>query len=228
MTGPRPRAGLAALLAAGVLAVGGGSAVGWSLTHQRHAPQPTAAAAGSLDDGAGQPTNSAAAGSRRPRHPGVLTRSLPVSIRIPAIRVTSPVNPLGLASDGSLAVPTPGPHYNEVAWYDGSPTPGQRGPAVLEGHVDSASQGPSVFFRLGALTPGERIYVTRADHRTTAFTINAVRRYSKDAFPQLLVYGNTVDAQLRLITCGGRFDSSTGHYRDNIVVFASLISVTSP
>jgi sortase (surface protein transpeptidase) len=99
---------------------------------------------------------------------------------------------------------------------------------VLEGHVDSASQGPSVFFRLGALTPGERIYVTRADHRTTAFTIDAVRRYSKDAFPQLLVYGNTVDAQLRLITCGGRFDSSTGHYRDNIVVFASLISVTSP
>jgi hypothetical protein len=85
----------------------------------------------------------------------------------------------------------------------------------MEGHVDSAAQGPSVFFRLGALRPGDHVNVTRADGSVAGFTINAVRRYAKAVFPTSLVYGNTNHAALRLITCGGSFDGSTGHYVDN-------------
>lgn len=221
----RRRARTVAIAAAAIFAAGGASAVGWSLTHQLHAPQPSAAAAGSLN---GSPAAAKTAGGSRIRLAKtglILPRSIPVSLDIPALGVTSRVNPLGLGADGTLQVPMPGPRYNEAAWFSGSPTPGQLGPAVVEGHVDSVSQGPSVFYRLGALRPGERVYITRADHRIAVFTVNAVRRYPKDAFPTALVYGNTNNAQLRLITCGGSFDGSTGHYRDNIVVFAHLTAV---
>jgi len=216
---PRLRRGIA--LAATVVFTGaGGSAVGWALTHQTHPPQPTAAAAGSLDASTSAPQTSGKTirGGVGP----ILRRSLPRRISIPAIRVSSSIQSVGLTRAGALAVPQPGPHYNQAAWFTGSPSPGQLGPAVVEGHVDSVSQGPSVFFRLGALKPGDRVYITRADRSVAAFTIDGVRRYAKNAFPTSLVYGNTVRAELRLITCGGAFDRATGHYLDNIVVFAHL------
>jgi Sortase domain len=213
-----------ALAAAVVFALGSGAAVTWVLTHQEHAPQPSAAAAGSVDVKAAGPHASKTAGDTAVGP--VLQRSVPKRISIPAIHVTSRVRPLGLARNGALAVPQPGPHYNEAAWFKGSPTPGQEGPAIMEGHVDSAAQGPSVFFRLGALRPGDRVYVARADRSVATFTVNGVRRYAKDAFPTSLVYGNTNHAALRLITCGGAFDGSTGHYVDNIVVFAHLTATT--
>lgn len=216
-----------ATTAAAVLAVGGGSATGWALTHQQHAPQPTAAAAGILPSGPTPKTGTTIA--TRPGGPAivgpVLPRSTPVAIAIPAIGVRSSLQDLGLNPNGTIAVPAPGPHYNQAAWFTGSPTPGQAGPAVIEGHVDSAEDGPSVFFRLGALRPGEHVDVTRADHRTAVFTIDAVRRYAKSAFPTATVYGNTDNAALRLITCGGSFDRASGHYRSNIVVFAHLDGV---
>ncbi|MGH8891323.1 MAG: sortase domain-containing protein, partial [Acidothermaceae bacterium] len=88
------------------------------------------------------------------------------------------------------------------------------------GHVDSAKNGAGVFFKLGAAKNGDRISVTRADGSVVSFTVYAVREYSKDAFPSQTVYGNTSGPELRLITCGGRFDGATGHYLSNIVVFA--------
>lgn len=103
--------------------------------------------------------------------------------------------------------------------------PGQLGPAVIEGHVDSAAAGPSVFFRLGAPGPGDQAEVLRADGTTAVFTVNAVRRYPKDRFPTEGVYGSTNHAALGLITCGGPFDRTSGHYRDNIVTFAHLTAV---
>jgi sortase (surface protein transpeptidase) len=121
-------------------------------------------------------------------------------------------------------VPPPGPRYNEPSWFTGSRTPGELGSAVLLGHVDSAADGPSVFFRLGALHPGDKISVTRADHRVALFAVNAVREYSKTQFPLATVFGATDHAALRLITCGGSFDSAAGSYRSNIVVFAHLVS----
>jgi hypothetical protein len=128
---------------------------------------------------------------------------------------------VGLTPENALEVPAPGPHYDEAAWYRHSPTPGSLGPAVILGHVDSAT-GPSVFFRLGEMQRGDRISITRADGSVAVFLVDQVHRYAKNDFPTEVVYGDIDHAGLRILTCGGAFDDSTGHYLDNIVVFASL------
>lgn len=152
-----------------------------------------------------------------------MSRSLPVSLEIPALGVRSPLLSLGQAADGSLEVPPPGPHYDQAGWYRYSPTPGSLGPAVIAGHVDSKAGGPSVFYRLGGLRPHDRVLVRRADGTVAVFAVDAVRRFAKAAFPTRLVYGDTDHPALRLITCGGVFDRSSGHYLDNVVVTASLV-----
>ena len=115
---------------------------------------------------------------------------------------------------------------DEAAWYKYSAMPGQRGTAVIEGHVDSYS-GPAVFFRIGALRPGNLIDVTLADGVTAVFRVTGVREYAKDKFPAKTIYGPADYAALRLITCGGDFDPATGHYLSSVVVFAALSSAAS-
>jgi hypothetical protein len=150
--------------------------------------------------------------------------SLPVALAIPAIGVSSSgMLHLGQTPQGALQVPPRGPDYDKVAWYRNSPTPGSIGPAVLVGHIDSAAKGPSVFYRLGALKRGDLVRVTRADRSVAVFKVDDVRRFRKSGFPTKLVYGDTDHAALRIITCGGAFDPSVGHYVDNTVVLASLI-----
>lgn len=215
-----------------VLVAGGASALGVAITSQYHAPSPSPAVAGTIGPShhttaptgipASVPTTTAPAQPPASTSGPILSRSLPESVSIPAIHVQSSLQSLGLNPDGTLAVPQPGPNYDEAAWYNGSPTPGELGPSVIEGHIDSAANGPSVFYNLGALQPGDEIDVTRADGTVAVFTISGVRQYPKDAFPTSTVYGNTTFAALRLITCGGAFDSATGHYVNNTVVFASL------
>ena len=153
----------------------------------------------------------------------VLAASVPVAIEIPVIKVRSAVQLLGQTASGELAVPVAGSRYDEVGWYRYSPTPGSLGPAVMVGHVDSAAHGPSIFWRLGGLRPGDEIDVTRADGTVAIFAVERVARYVKTAFPTQLVYGNTEDAALRLLTCGGPIVG--GHYRDNVVVLAHLVKV---
>jgi LPXTG-site transpeptidase (sortase) family protein len=152
--------------------------------------------------------------------------SKPVHLRIPALGVDTPVYPIGLASDGTLAVPQPGPHLNNAAWFENSPTPGQPGPSIIEGHVDSV-EGPSVFLELGAIKPGERIEVQRADGRLLTFEVNAVRDFLKSKFPTQLVYGGDQLSQptLRLITCSD-YDPAIRHHVGNEVVFAHLVHVS--
>lgn len=153
----------------------------------------------------------------------VLPPSSPVSIAIPAISVTAPITRLGLLADGSIQVP-PLEETNEAGWYTGSPAPGAQGPSVILGHVDSARNGPSVFYSLGSLKPGDQVSVTRKDGTVAVFRVDGVREYGKDQFPTEVVYGNLDHAGLRLITCGGTFNPKSGHYESNIVAFASLVS----
>ena len=155
--------------------------------------------------------------------PLTLPRSRPASLDIPAIGVRSVVHALGQTDSGGLETPAVGPTYNDAAWYRYSPAPGSLGPSILLGHVDSAAEGPSVFFRLGELRKGDRVRVTRADGTVAVFAVDRVRRYAKDDFPTRLVYSDTDHAALRIVTCGGAFDDVSGHYLDNVVVFASLI-----
>ena len=151
-----------------------------------------------------------------------LSRSRPVSLAIPAIGVHTNVIDLGLGPRHTLQVPPlTQAGVQEAGWYDLGPAPGQLGPAVIAGHVDSY-QGPGVFFRLGALRPGDQIRVTRADRTEALFRIDAVDEYRKTGFPDRQVYGPVSYAGLRLITCGGRFDYQTRHYLSNIVIYAEL------
>ncbi|HEX2856599.1 MAG TPA: class F sortase [Propionibacteriaceae bacterium] len=187
-------------------------------------PTPTIsrAASPSSTRGSGTPRPSATSAPAQTQ-PAALPASDPVRISIPAIGVDSTVFPIGKDASGGLQAPQPGPNLNNVGWYKYSPTPGQAGPAVLEGHVDTI-HGPSVFLRLGALNPGDRITVTRADGSVARFVVDAVRAYpSHDAFPTQLVYGGDLSQPtLRLITCSN-FDRSIGHYVGNTIVFAHLV-----
>jgi sortase (surface protein transpeptidase) len=149
-----------------------------------------------------------------------------VSITIPAIGVHSKLLDLGVNPNGSLQVPplNDTPATNEAAWFRYSPTPGQLGASVIEGHIDSIYQGPSVFFRLGALAPGDTIDVRLADRIVAVFRVDGVRQFAKAAFPTSVLYGDPGYAALRLVTCGGAFDGSTHNYLANIVVAAHLVS----
>lgn len=208
-----------ALASAVVLILGGGSAITLAATEQTHPPVPPARAARPHHSTtAPQPTPS------RGREPGPVSypASTPTHLTIPGIGVDARVGQVGRDAHGAIEVPQPGPDYNRPAWYRYSPTPGQIGPAVIVGHVDSAAEGPSVFFRLGALKAGNTVRVRRADGRTLTFRVDRVAEYGKDDFPTARVYGATRTPQLRLITCGGSFDPDARSYRDNIVAYASL------
>ncbi len=143
----------------------------------------------------------------------------PVLLTIPLIGVRTYLVTLGRTAGGALQVPS---STTVAGWYTGSPRPGAIGSAIIVGHVDSLT-GPGVFYRLSELRVGDRVYVRRADGSTVAFSVTAVRSYLKDSFPTESVYGPSPYAGLRLITCGGAFDSATGHYLSNTVVYTAEV-----
>ena len=232
--------GLTARVVTGVFALSGMGLIGYAATHQEHAPQPPLSAAGPTATASQMPTSPSLSPTPTPTPARtsksgsssalkvvgpVMKASKPVSLAIPAIGVRSPLTlHLGQTAQRTIEVPAPGPHYDEAGWYKYSPTPGALGPAVIVGHVDSAANGPSVFYKLGGLSPGDKVRITRADGSVAVFAVDNVRAFEKSAFPTKLVYGNTDHAALRLITCGGAFDRDTGSYEENIVVLASLVS----
>jgi hypothetical protein len=160
--------------------------------------------------------------SRRELNPAPLHRSLPLTVRIPAIGVDARIIALGLGDGHIVNVPSLSTPML-TSWFDGGVTPGQVGPAVLFGHVDSAVTGPAVFYRLGDLRPGNLIYVTREDRRTAIFQVDAVDLYSENSFPDSAIYGSTAEPVLRLITCGGDFDTKTHLYLDRTVAYARYL-----
>ncbi|MHA7146725.1 class F sortase [Arthrobacter sp. TmT3-37] len=151
----------------------------------------------------------------------MLPASNPTSFSIPAIGAGSDLLHLGLRENGSLEVPPDGPGA-PASWYNQSPTPGERGPAVLLGHVNATDAGPGVFANLRALKPGDIIEITREDGTTARFAVDRGEQYPKDNFPTLKVYGNTKGSELRLITCDG-YDPATGLFDDNYVVYAKRV-----
>lgn len=212
-----------ALAVALVLLAGGIAAILIGMDEQQAPPRPPDSAA---QQQPGRPDihGAPAASGAAPRSAAgpVLPSSEPTRIDIPAIDVHHTLIGLGHNPDGSVQVPS----LDDVAvpgWDTLSPAPGQQGPAVIVGHVDSAEQGRGVFYDLGALRPGDTFTVTRADHTAAVFEITGVDEYAKDDFPTLTVYGNTAGAEARLITCGGTFDEQSGDYESNIVAYARLV-----
>ena len=188
-------------LCSGAWLLGGGAAM--------HAPpQPSAAQAARPGQGG------------EPRGAPALPPSPPDRIRIPSIHVDAPLIGLALTPSGSLGVP-PAAKRNLAGWYEAGTTPGERGTAVVAGHVDNAD-GPAVFYDLGALKKGSRIEVDRRDGSTALFSVDAVEVYDAAHFPDEKVYGAADRPELRVITCGGGYSRSTG-YEGNVVVFAHLV-----
>jgi LPXTG-site transpeptidase (sortase) family protein len=154
--------------------------------------------------------------------PLVAVRSTPVELRIPALALTVSLSTLGLNPNGTVQVPT---DIQQPGWYRFGPSPGQEGSAVILGHVDSY-QGPAVFFSLRSLVAGDAIYVTLADGVTAQFKVTSVAMYLKSNFPDQAVYASKGFSALQLVTCAGAFDTQTGHYLSNIVVYSSLVALT--
>jgi hypothetical protein len=166
----------------------------------------------------------ARAGSPQPAGPAAPARataavgdSRPVSIQIPAIGVDARVVPVGLGPGRTMEVPA----VDLAGWYEPGPRPGEAGPAVIVGHVDSR-RGPAVFFRLSQLRRDDRIVVGQVRGAARSFAVERVERQPKQALPVDRIWNDTGRPVLRLITCGGSFDRATGHYRDNVIVYASL------
>lgn len=145
----------------------------------------------------------------------------PQRITIPAIGVSAHIVPLRLEPDGTMQTPD---HWGDAGWYEPGREPGERGPAVITGHVDS-TDGPAVFYRLRELRRGDLIHIRRADASTVRFRVEGLERWPKATFPTRRVFGATRIAALRMVTCSGDFDASSGHYVDNTIVYAARVPV---
>ena len=167
--------------------------------------------AGPANSGAPATTSSAA-----------LPLSPPSWVDIPSIAAHSSLVALGLNADKSIEVP-PVDQPQQAGWYKFGPPPGQVGPAVILGHIDGDHQ-QGIFWRLHEVKPGDKVMVGQQNGHTLTFAVTKVDSVAKDSFPTSAVYGNTADPELRLITCGGAFDATTGHYLDNLIVYANLAS----
>ncbi|QOV44314.1 class F sortase [Streptomyces chromofuscus] len=175
-------------------------------------PQPASAAAADTRDTTGTPANT----------PPALPYSVPGWIRIPAIQVDAPMTSVGLDAEGWVDAPPP-EDPNLAGWFTGAVSPGEKGTAVVVGHVDNL-RGPAVFYGLGALKRGNRVEVVRQDRKTAVFEIYGVEVFAKNDFPGDRVYGSKGVPELRVITCGGGFSAQNG-YDGNVVVFARLVEV---
>ena len=217
---PRKRLWPVVALTAGILAVSAGVA-GLIATHGHTSTVHLAARPSTVP--APAPPDFSPVPNQTAQPPGGLSGNaqpaLPVKLTIPSIGVRTSLIHLGLQANGSLQVPG---STTVAGWYTGSPRPGSVGGSVIAGHVDSY-HGPAVFYWLRDLKPGDKVYVSRADGTIAVFSVTRVQESPKATFPTSVVYGPAPDAELRLITCGGTFDSTTGHYLSNVIAYATLV-----
>jgi hypothetical protein len=141
----------------------------------------------------------------------------PQRLRVAALGVAARVVPVALTADGAMELPD---DVSEVGWFSPGPVPGQSGSAVMAGHVDSREQGRGALFDLPDLVPGDTVEVDAADGRATTWRVVGRTAYPKDTLPIAELFRRDGPARLVLITCGGDFDPTTGHYDDNVVVVA--------
>ncbi|MFE1251948.1 class F sortase [Streptomyces sp. NPDC058735] len=184
-----------------------------------HAPSAVAPAAPSAPDV--PPASPAPRGSAAAETGPRLPRSRPVRLLIPKIAVDAPFTDLAIGGTGQLE-PPPAADTNLVGWYAKGHSPGETGTAIIAGHVDTATS-PAVFARLSELKKGDRFHVKRADGSRATFVVDGAESFAKDDFPSERVYGDTPDAQVRLITCSGAYDRKARDYTENLVVFAHLV-----
>ncbi|MFF9087616.1 class F sortase [Streptomyces sp. NPDC014991] len=169
-----------------------------------------------------RPPSVTAAAPADPHRVGeALPRSEPTRLLIPKISVDAPFTSLSIGASGQLE-PPPAADTNLVGWYAKGASPGEKGTAVIAGHVDTVVSA-AVFAGLDQLTRGDRFSVERADGRTADFVVDDAESFPKDDFPSSRVYADTARPEVRLITCAGAYDRSVRDYTENLVVFAHLV-----
>lgn len=172
----------------------------------------------------GPPPATSASSSQTEPAPAEVTalgKSTPTRVRVPRIGAESSLVPLGLNKDQTIQVP-PVNQPMQAGWYDGAPTPGEKGPAIVLGHVDGAGK-PGIFYKLRDVQVGDEVLVERQDGRTVRFVVHETEQVQKKQFPTEKVYGDTDRPEIRLITCGGIFDRGARSYQDNIIVYATMV-----
>jgi LPXTG-site transpeptidase (sortase) family protein len=218
MAGPAAGAAGLTLLASVVLGVGcGGADVGSSSAR----PTATATAEPDPTTTAADPQGGSLADAIRPLPPAPTSPTEAPALPSPAILdvaaldvAGAPIVPVGVEPDGEMEIPG----VAEVGWYRHGPHPGDGGSSVLAAHI--AYDGvDGVFRHLDDLRTGDDVVVGFADGATRRFAVDAVTRYPKSELPAD-VFADRGAARLVLITCGGRFDTASGHYEDNVVVHA--------
>ncbi|MFP7760733.1 class F sortase [Marisediminicola sp. LYQ134] len=162
------------------------------------------------------PAPDAAADTSPTVEPALGDGVVPARVSLPTIGVDSALIDLGIQADGTLEVPV---DFDDIGWFTGGGKPGGRGPTVVAAHVDSPS-GPAAFVRLGELENGDRFTLTGVDGTDFEYEVYDSANYAKAEFPTTDVFGAVADDEVRLITCTGFFDTTIGHYDDNLVVSA--------
>ncbi|WEO99350.1 class F sortase [Streptomyces sp. FXJ1.172] len=176
----------------------------------------------STGTGTGTGAGAGAAATADPQREGPeLPRSAPTRLLIPKIDVDAPFTTLAIGA-GNRLQPPPADDTNLVGWYSKGVSPGEKGTAIIAGHVDTTTSA-AVFANLDELKSGDEFTVRRADGRDADFVVDDAEKFAKDAFPDKRVYGNASRPEVRLITCAGPYDHEAKDYTDNLVVFAHLV-----
>ncbi|BAC14619.1 hypothetical conserved protein [Oceanobacillus iheyensis HTE831] len=143
----------------------------------------------------------------------------PSEINIDSINVSSSVESVGLLENGEMAVPE---DFTKTGWFDLGTNPGNRGSAVIAGHVDDKT-GPGVFFDLDKLKKDDEIEVIGEDGKKLTFKVVDTEVFHKDNAPIEDIFGYTSRRMLNLITCIGTFDHSIGGRTERLVVYTELV-----
>jgi LPXTG-site transpeptidase (sortase) family protein len=146
---------------------------------------------------------------------------IPESISIPKININTHVEQVGMDSQGRMDVPS---NNTNVAWYSPGHKPGSGASAVIDGHYDTVTGAPAVFYNLDKLTPGDKIMVSDSHGTTLTFAVTEKKLYPFDQFPLEQVFNSTDKSRLNLITCDGVWDQKTKNYSQRLVVYAELVS----
>ncbi|HTD18604.1 MAG TPA: sortase, partial [Ktedonobacteraceae bacterium] len=144
-----------------------------------------------------------------------------VRLLIPAIGVNAPIESVGVRPDGTMETPAQRP-WNDVGWYNSGPRPGERGSAVIAGHLDRPGGNPAVFWRLRDLRVGDSVLVVDASGKALRFHVTRIIFFQPQDAPVQDIFGNTAGSFLNLTTCAGDWIPTQHQTALRLVVYTSL------
>ncbi|MCR4311007.1 MAG: class F sortase [Candidatus Taylorbacteria bacterium] len=142
---------------------------------------------------------------------------IPVKLLIPSIGVKAIIEKVGVDSQGRMGLPS---NFTDVGWYTYGPHPGEKGSAVIAGHLDTATDANAVFGNLANLKKGDDVYVIDDLKQIIHFKMLSTETYDEAEAPLEKIFnqrGGT--ARLNLVTCDGVWNQETRNYSERRVVY---------